>query len=260
MRALVFVATLLLLAGLGLAQPGTQPLISDRPDQTESASVVPHKHLQVETGAVFESNLWRHAATEPERRVLSLATTLFRFGLGDWAELRLASAYRSEATHYPDYRLREHGLEALSVGSKVGFWSEKAPLPQVAFIFSFDLPVGAEAFRPDFPEPTAIFAFTNTLSERWTLGYNFGATWPSRAGRVLHYTASLGYALSENTATFAELYGDDGVLQPATLLFDGGVTYLLKRTLQLDFSAGFALAQDLPGWFLSAGLSARFPD
>ena len=260
MRVLVFVATVFLFSGSSLAQPDTQPLITDRPNQTASASVVPHKHFQIETGAVFESNLWRHTATEPERRALNLATTLVRFGFGDWAELRLASAYRSESTHYPDYRLQEQGLEAVSVGSKIGFWSEKAPLPQVAFIFSFDLPVGAEAFRPDSPEPTAVFAFANTLSERWSLGYNLGATWPSREGRILHYTASLGYTLSENAATFVELYGDDGVLQPATLLFDTGVTYLLQRTLQFDFSAGFALAQDLPGWFLSAGLSARFPD
>lgn len=38
------------------AQNGTPELITDRPDQTESYVVVPHKFLQVETGFEMENN------------------------------------------------------------------------------------------------------------------------------------------------------------------------------------------------------------
>ncbi len=259
MKTLIFLGVALLGVTPLFAQT-SPPLITDRPNQTESAFVVPDRHFQIETGAVFESNLWRHSAAEPEHRALHLATTLVRFGLGGWAEMRLASAYRTELTRYHDYELRSQGLEAISVGTKVGFWAESGLAPQVAFIFALDLPIGAEVFRPDSPEPTAVFAFAHTLSEQWSLSYNLGATWPSTAGRILHYTASLGYALSERATTFVELYGDEGLAQPATLLFDSGLTVLLRPALQLDFSAGFALAQDLPGWFLNAGFSFRLPD
>jgi len=255
-----FVLAGVVLSGTTLLGQTTPPLVTDRPNQTESAFVVPDGRFQIETGAIFESNLWRHAEFEPERRALHFATTLVRFGLGGWAELRLASAYRAESTRYRNYRVQLHGLEAVSVGTKVAFWAENGLAPQVVFTLSLDLPVGAEAFRPDAPEPTAVFAFAHTLSARWTLGYNLGATWPSTAGRVLHYTAALGYSLSRRAAAFLELYGDDGLAQPATLLFDTGLTLLLRRTLQLDFATGFALAQDLPGWFVSTGFSVRLPD
>ena len=59
-RILLF--PLLFLSVFARAQT-TPELITDRPDQTESSSVVPHKFLQIETGFLLENksnDLFKH--------------------------------------------------------------------------------------------------------------------------------------------------------------------------------------------------------
>ena len=75
----------LLFFELALLSQSEVPLITDRPDQTESAVTVPKKSLQIETGAVYEFD--RIGSTEI--RSLHFAKTLFRYGVTDCLELRL---------------------------------------------------------------------------------------------------------------------------------------------------------------------------
>ena len=79
MRALL----LLLIApvGTGVAREQPPDMVTDRPDQTESAAVVPRGLLQVETGYLFarDGDVDGHA----------VPGTLFRLGLGGRLELRI---------------------------------------------------------------------------------------------------------------------------------------------------------------------------
>ena len=52
----VLLLLLALVSILGIAQEETPELITDRPDQTESSSVVPLGALQIETGFTMESD------------------------------------------------------------------------------------------------------------------------------------------------------------------------------------------------------------
>ena len=60
----------------------TGPLQADRPDQTESASIVPHDRFQFESGFAFEqSNSTVSSIAHP--------SVLFKYGIRDVVELRL---------------------------------------------------------------------------------------------------------------------------------------------------------------------------
>ena len=71
-------------AGAGGARAQAPPLVTDRPDRTESAAVVPRGLFQVETGYLFtrDGGVDGHAAPG----------TLLRIGLGGRTELRLGHA------------------------------------------------------------------------------------------------------------------------------------------------------------------------
>ena len=70
-------------------QIGAQTIITDRPDQTESSTTIPFKSFQIESG--FLLGYWEFN-NESERLTLG-PSTLFRYGLAKWIEVRLVSEY-----------------------------------------------------------------------------------------------------------------------------------------------------------------------
>src|ERR1700736_6070107 len=74
-----------------------QEIVTDRPDTTESAVVVPKASLQVENGFTWTDN--------GPSRLISLCQSLIRMGLSAATELRLA---------VPAYSLNLFGREAVS--------------------------------------------------------------------------------------------------------------------------------------------------
>ena len=72
---------LLVPVGTGVARAQSPDMVTDRPDQTESAAVVPRGLLQVETGYLF--------ARDGDVDGYAGPGTLFRIGLGGRLELRI---------------------------------------------------------------------------------------------------------------------------------------------------------------------------
>jgi hypothetical protein len=88
--------------------PGLGPLVSDRPDFTESASVVPTRYVQVESGYTVS----RDASVTTQ----ALGEVLARIGLHPRVELRLApNSYTQER----DGRQRVSGFQDVSIGTKL---------------------------------------------------------------------------------------------------------------------------------------------
>ena len=77
-------AVLGFVVALGSASAQTPDLVTDRPDQTESATVVLRGVVQVETGSLF--------ARDDSVDVFEVPGTLFRIGLGARTELRVGHA------------------------------------------------------------------------------------------------------------------------------------------------------------------------
>jgi hypothetical protein len=144
-----------------------QELVSDRPDQTESAVTVRLHSLQIETGFAYES--FKENGFNIEN--YSIAGTLFRYGLEDNVEFRFGAGYlvyKSEETTV--------NFDDLLAGLKINFLQEDtAPI---------DLGLLAHVIVPVFPlfsfkliEPELIFAASRTLSDKFSISANFGGSY-----------------------------------------------------------------------------------
>jgi len=280
-RTLVF-SLLILIAGTSLLRAQQRdPLVTDRPDQTESAAIVPAGWLQIEAGVTYEEGSYAYAGFDyGSAWTTQMPGVLLRLGLNRNVELRIGAAYTREiltvrdrpmdmsGADWPDYLGDESGMEPFSLGMKAALSEEHGMIPQAAVLVTVGIPgTGSEYFDSDWPAPEIRFAFAHTLSDVFSIGYNLGIAWdgtsPVHAG---YYSFVLGAGLTEMIGAYAEVYGDLPGDMPALHRADAGLTFLLNPDLQLDLSAGMALSTPdvaIPHYrmdsFAGFGVSWRVP-
>ena len=243
-------------------------LITDRPDQTESAATVTRGYVQVETGWTLGQEETRGV----QLRSHKFPGTLVRTGITQGVELRLGwTGYAWGQERTDDLELNRNGAAdaKLSAKFRLRSESEKGPWPAVALLVGTSLPMGEEAFSSDRADPSFRFSLAHTLTDRLGLGYNVGMEWESSLdkngrSRTLSnylYTMVLGVGLTDRWGSFIEVFGEVGASAPGTPAhsFDGGITYLLRPNIQLDFAAGVGLSEAAEDWFLGGGFSIRLP-
>jgi len=237
----VFVLTFLLAVSLN----AQAPLVTDRPDFTESAIVIPIKSLQIESGlewAVFDPN-----------SVFTYPNTLLRFGLSDRFELRL------EVPGWSKWESASAQFEDLGIGFKWQLTPGDAVVP-AAILLHTVLPVGNETVRGEAGDFNFLYAgaydFTDRLGLSWNLGVSLTEVDEKRQWGQ-RYSVALGIGLSERFACYLETMGEvdhNGHWAP---LLDGGVTLALSAFSQLDAYIGFGLTEHAPDLVVGAGYSVR---
>lgn len=256
----ILISTLFLFFAVALqAQQQVPDLVTDRPDQTESAATVPKHFLQIETGFILEND-----ENEISRnKSFAYSTTLLRYGLWDNFELRLGAAYLGDnvTKKNSDFSQNIAGFSPLHVGFKVKVAEEKGLRPDIAFLGGLELPFTAGSdYKPSYTAATMRFAFSHTLSDRFSLGYNLGAEWDGEtAVPGYFYSVALGIGLIENLGMFVESFGAIQEAGTAQHQLDVGFTYLLTPNFQVDISGGIGLNDAAPDNFISFGLSYRIP-
>jgi len=232
-----------------------EPLVTDRPDATESSAVVAPGFLQYEVGVTaFED-------AEGESRE-EYGSSLLRVGLFEDWELRLGWGGYTEAGDVS-------GATDGSLGFKYHIAAENAATwrPEMALLAQTTVPFGKDALSSDELDPGFLLAFSHTLSERWSLGYNLGAelaTSETAGGDETTlasglYSVALGYGATDRLGFFVEVFGDAGLsADSSSTSIDGGVTWLFDDDHQFDFFAGAGLDDDADDWFLGLGYSVRF--
>jgi hypothetical protein len=234
----------------------TPELVTDRPDQTESTEIVPKGFVQTELG--FGD------ADAADATFAGLA----RIGLSERIELRvgLDEFFLSGPEDAVD----------MSIGAKFRLAGERDWRPAIAVIAALNQKLGnslspvSDGLRPSFR-----FAFSHTLSERLSLGYNAGVSWdeivstvgmPAVPDKELEsrflWTAVLGIGATERVGFFVEAFGDSGLSDdgPTETALDGGVTFLVRPNVQLDVFVGAGLSDAAPDWLAGAGVSFRLPE
>ena len=239
-------------AGTVGARGQAPELVTDRPDQTESAVVLPRGLLQVETGYLLarDDGVDSHAAPG----------MLFRIGLGGRTELRLGhdGILGGEGSR---------GAGDSALGAKINLIPRaKGWRPELALLGGLSLPTGDHGYSSDGADPSFLVAFAHELSPRLALGYNAGASWESSADRpdrdaFIVYSLALGIGLTDRLGTFLEIFGDRQVTgMPATSAsVDTGLTLLLADLVQWDVSLGRRLRGPADDLFVGTGLSFRLP-
>jgi len=250
--ALLFASTL-------YAQEKTA-LVTDRPDQTESAAVVPAWHLQIETGMLKE---WVSSTSDSFDENTRYGTTLLRYGLFDFMEFRLGSDLLNHRFKLPaGVERSDFGTSPIGAGFKFALTKENGLLPDIALITSWQIPnTGNKEYSSDKWQHSFVFAFAHTLSDRWGLGYNLGYEFESDFDKsAFKYSLVGGYALADRWGTFIEAYGAKLSNDPWDIRLDAGITFLLFPNFQLDLSGGVGLTETSHAGFLSGGFSWRIPN
>lgn len=262
--ALRVAAGLVVAAGLllpieALAQEaGSPPLVTDRPDATESAVTVAPGSIQLESGYTF--------GKADGISVHNLGEILLRIGVADTVEVRLGvNSY--QWVRAP--RGTEQGLQDSSLGVKVklvdsggntGFNS-----PQVAVLASTTLPTGASRFSEDKAQPELRLAVAWDLTDRVALGTNVAYLYGNDVivDERFHQTGAtlaLGYSLTDRVGTYIEYFGvypaqKDGA---AENFVNGGATFLVDNNFQLDARVGYGLNGLEDDFFFGFGTGVRW--
>jgi len=218
-----------------------RPLITDRPDFTESPVAVPQGSVQLETGLTLEHADGVRAAAGPE--------ALLRWSPTNGIEIRLQS---------PDYVRTDaqNGFTDFGIGLKYELGSFASW--DVGAIASVDLPTGHAALSAGGPQPALTVAAARALGEAWSLGTQLSATKPGDSGGVhLLSTFVVGRALSDTVGAFAELAADREPGGSGAALFHGGLTLGLSPSVQLDLHGALGLGGHAPDRIIGLGFSTR---
>ena len=240
-------------------QEALGPLITDRPDATESPTAVPKGFLQIETGGFYENYEENNLKLES----FTYNTTLLRYGLLNNLELRVGWNFVEGVTTIGGTKLDNvtSGFDPLLLGIKTTIAQEQGAFPEIGLLGHLYLPFTASAdYRPETTGADFRFSFAHTFSESSSLAYNLGAAWGNDSSEIAYvYTIAFGQAITSKFGAYVELYGDFPEDSSANHLWDAGLTYLINNNVQLDATVGTSITkgQDL---LLSTGISIRIPN
>jgi len=242
------------------------PLVTDRPDVTESSETVARGRVQIEAGYSFV----KFELDDESLEISAFPSTLVRVGVDPRVELRFEwLGYLSERREEGGIRTDDSGPGNTALGAKIKLREERGAAPQLALLADAVLPTGSKALRTERIDPALRIAGSNTLSDRLSVGYNLGLaalsleddTGEVGTYGIGRYSAALGIGISERWGTFVEFFGFIPVSGPDATIhsFDAGFTYLSSKTVQLDISGGVGLNRSADDWFVGAGFSIRLP-
>ena len=243
--------------GCGIAIVGfsEEPLVTDRPDFTESSSTVGSGVLQLESGLTF-------ADFQEGADVTTLPELLARWGVLDKLELRfLLPIYSWERAAGDGSGFLSSGFGRkyeLSQGRGDGFIGGM----EASLIAFTTIPTGTSDFASSKWQPSAVFAASWELAPTVGIGTNLGVSRPADEENrftTLWASVAAGVGLNEATSIFFELYGfnreeDRG---PSTATFQTGFVYLFNPDLQADIRTARRLTNRGVDFLVGAGISWR---
>jgi hypothetical protein len=218
-------------------------MVTDRPDQTESAVTTAPGSFQIETGILHTREDRRGRTFE----VTEAFATLVRIGWRERVELRVGF----------DGWISVRGADGLgdaSVGAKFLIAEETDESPQIAVLVGTSVPIGDDRFTSDDYAPSARIALSKSLGDSLGLGFNVGAEFPDN-DEILIYTLAAGLGIDDANSAFVEVFGDS----ESSHSFDLGWTHLARPNLQFDVAAGAGITDEAPDWFFGVGVSIRLP-
>ena len=242
MKQLLFLVVIVFSANQMFAQ--TSAIVTDRPDITESAAVVPTGWLQGEHGFSYSDDYYH---------TFEIATTLMRLGLNEHTELRVGfSPTLNELPEHDSssYKL-VHGFD-LGVKSKL-YAGDKLNVATIGSIgTAYYNTNNLDNLQPYF---SILFVGSFELFDFWSIGINTGADWNEEENYLQYpFSVSNAFSLGDKMGYFVEMFGPD--FTENDLSIDAGLTYLLTDNFQVDISGGFRF--DYETSFISTGFAYRF--
>ena len=243
---------------------GSENLINaDRPGIADGSQVIGPRRFQIEAG-IETDFLGGGNATQ---RLLTVPT-LLRFGISNRYELRIESTGYANlsSTTSPGGTQHTDGANPISIGFKRQFQtSSGARHPGVGAIVRLYPGSGGGVFKTSHATGDVRFAADWDFAPHLSLNPNIGAgVYEDDQGR-LYGTGLLATTLTYAPTTRLGVFADYGLQSrqatdsATSLIYDGGVTYIVGTNVQLDVAVGTgALGRATPHPFWTAGVSVRF--
>lgn len=230
-----------------------EPLITDRPDFTESPATVHAGHVQFEGGYTFAARGGdnTHSFGELLVRIGAASDLEFRVGLNSRVVTRTGKETLS-------------GFQDAALGLKFNVIT--TPSGRGGFAFSIlvasSIPTGSLLYTNDRPVPELKTAFAFSVSERTTLSWNVNYAYAVENEERFNQIAgsgSVGYILSPCVGLYVEYYGVwPNNLEGRSLHFvNGGTTFLITGDVQADIRAGKGFNSLEPDYFIGLGGAVR---
>ena len=236
-------------------------VITDRPDQTESSTTIPPGYVQTEIGYLFVEDRADNVTTTTQ----TFPFTLFRIGASNNLELRLGLEGVVFKNVQPGSETTAAGDG--EIGIKYHAWGESGFIPDGAILAGTSVPWGGADLSSERFDPFLVGLFAHTINDWLSVGYNLGVVWGSEAeaGQMrdsfpsLRYTLSSSFGVTETVGMFLEFFGELPEDRLAQHSFDGGFTYMVNPSVQLDIEAGLGLNRAAEDWFIGTGIVVRLP-
>jgi hypothetical protein len=224
------------------------PIVTDRPDFTESAVVVPFRWFQLETGFTYQNSR--------SGSVLGLPEALLRYGMCRRTELRLGLPSHGR---FSSASLTTTGFSDTYVGVKhqIGPFSDGSDF---ALIPAVTLPSHDSPFSSGSLDPEIKICWARGIGSKWSLSVMSYGLWTTDAsGRVLSFqqTASFGRELSERLGVFFEYAGTFTKRANEEHVAHVGFAYRPTPDQQFDIHGGITMNGDRSP-FIAGGYSVRW--
>ena len=249
--------------------PMEEPLVTDRPDFTESTDAIPVGHFQLDAGYSFtndrESKNRTREHTAPE--------FLLRIGVVEDFELRIGwEGYGWTDTQFQRETRRgrrvnrddwTQGANDLSFGFKYKFAEQDGLIPHLGVIGAITVPSGSTGVSSGDVDPGIVLLWAYDVSDTFSLAGNVGVGVPTDEGdRFIQTSASLSaaFTLSEKLGAYIEYFGfyPNTERSDAAHSVNAGLTYLINNNFQVDWRIGMGLNEEADDFFTGVGFAWRF--
>ncbi len=248
--------------------PMKEPLITDRPDFTESTEAVPAGHVQLEVGYTFTfdregtDRTRDHAAPELLLRIGLVENLELRIGWDgySWTESQFEAESRSgRRTTREDWT---RGANDLSLGFKYKLVEQDGWIPHFGVLGAITVPSGSAGFSSGDVDPELILLWAYDLTDSLAIAGNVGFALPTENGSRFFQTSasvSIAIAVTDRLGAYAEYFGfypnTEGSDSAHTI--NGGLTYLISNDFQIDVRIGAGLNEEADDFFTGVGFARR---
>lgn len=256
-------------AGSDASAVAVGPLVTDRPDVTESTDAVPRGRVQLEMGYTFtydregRARTRSHTAPEGLLRIGLFEDFELRLGWDGYTFTHLLEPVKGRTGRTVLVEDWSQGAEDASLGFKYKLAEQDGWRPHLGVIASASVPSGSAGVTSGDVDPALVFAWAYDVTERLSIAGNVGVGAPTEgSSRFVQTGASVtaAFALTERTGAYAEYFGS----YPNTHHTDcahslnGGLTYLVSDDFQIDVRAGFGLNEEADDFFTGVGFAWRW--
>ncbi len=253
----------------GPTDPMKLPLITDRPDFTESTEAVPAGHVQLEAGYTFTfdregtDRTRDHTAPELLLRIGLVENMELRIGWDgySWTESRFEAETRSglRATR----EVWTQGANDLSLGFKLKLAEQDGLIPHFGVLGAITVPSGGAGFSSGDVDPELVLLWAYDVTDSLAIAGNVGLAVLTESGtRFLQTSASfsVAVAVTERLGAYAEYYGlyPNAEGSDSAHTINGGLTYLISNDFQIDVRVGAGLNEEADDFLAGVGFAWRY--